>query len=151
LEKSLICTSGAAEERVPICSILDYTIIIILLCSALLLLCYKEGALEFYRKRRGMGDHFVYKDVEGTSTEWDDIQRKLGNLPAKPPPSRPAPWIPAPDEKEAFKDRAWLDNKTEEELEELADDPDLDDDRFLEEYRWAYHARSVFPLLHCSQ
>ncbi|CAK9869873.1 unnamed protein product [Sphagnum jensenii] len=82
-----------------------------------------------------MGDHFVYKDVEGTSTEWDDIQRKLGNLPAKPPPSRPAPWIAAPDEKEAIKDRAWLDNKTEEELEELADDPDLDDDRFLEEYR----------------
>ncbi len=86
----------------------------------------------------------MYKDVEGTSTEWDDIQRKLGNLPAKPPPSRPAPWIPAPDEKEAIKDRAWLDNKTEEELEELADDPDLDDDRFLEEYRWAYHALPCF-------
>jgi hypothetical protein len=33
----------------------------------------------------------------------------------------------------------------------LADDPGLDDDRFLEEYRWAYHAVSVFPLLHCSQ
>nr|DAD17780.1 TPA_asm: hypothetical protein HUJ06_019243 [Nelumbo nucifera] len=24
--------------------------------------------------------HFVYKDVEGASTQWDDIQRKLGNL-----------------------------------------------------------------------
>ncbi|KAF5763930.1 hypothetical protein HanRHA438_Chr15g0698251 [Helianthus annuus] len=37
-----------------------------------------------------MGDyHFVYKDVEGSSTQWDDIQRKLGNLPPKPPAFKP--------------------------------------------------------------
>ncbi|KAL0450775.1 UNVERIFIED_CONTAM: Viral IAP-associated factor [Sesamum latifolium] len=50
--------------------------------------------------------HFVYKDVEGASTQDDE--------------SKP-------------KDKAWIDEKTEEELEDLEDD--LDDDRFLEDYR----------------
>ncbi|KAI4350542.1 hypothetical protein L6164_004989 [Bauhinia variegata] len=77
--------------------------------------------------------HFVYKDVEGASTQWDDIQRKLGNLPPKPPAFKPAPFTPAPDEGSVPKDKSWIDEKTEEELEELEDD--LDDDRFLEEYR----------------
>ncbi|XP_057871362.2 uncharacterized protein LOC131077814 [Cryptomeria japonica] len=82
-----------------------------------------------------MGDyHFVYKDVEGTSTQWDDIQRKLGNLPSKPAPFKPPAWTPANDEKPS-KSKEWLENKTEEELEDLEDDPDLDDARFLEEYR----------------
>ncbi|KAI3452544.1 hypothetical protein Pfo_009208 [Paulownia fortunei] len=77
--------------------------------------------------------HFVYKDVEGASTQWDDIQRKLGNLPPKPPPFKPAPFAPAEDEDSKPKDKAWIDEKTEEELEDLEDD--LDDDRFLEDYR----------------
>ncbi|XP_028778116.1 phosducin-like protein 3 [Neltuma alba] len=77
--------------------------------------------------------HFVYKDVEGASTQWDDIQRKLGNLPPKPPAFKPPPFTPAPDEDSVPKDKAWIDDKTEQELEELEDD--LDDDRFLEEYR----------------
>ncbi|KAK8552300.1 hypothetical protein V6N13_120712 [Hibiscus sabdariffa] len=72
--------------------------------------------------------HFVYKDVEGASTQWDDIQRKLGNLPPKPPP-----FEPAPDPDSACKDKSWIDQKTEEELEDLEDD--LDGDRFLEDYR----------------
>ncbi|KAJ0977897.1 hypothetical protein J5N97_013371 [Dioscorea zingiberensis] len=38
--------------------------------------------------------HFVYKDVEGASTQWDDIQRRLGNLPPKPAPFKPAPFLP---------------------------------------------------------
>ncbi|KAJ7148384.1 hypothetical protein O6H91_Y550900 [Diphasiastrum complanatum] len=80
--------------------------------------------------------HFVYKDVEGTSTEWDDIQRRLGNLPPKPPVPRPEPWAPASDD-DSSKDKQWMDTKTMEELEELEDDLDLDDDRFLEEYRVA--------------
>ncbi|KAI3847307.1 hypothetical protein MKW98_022440, partial [Papaver atlanticum] len=64
-----------------------------------------------------MGDyHFIYKDVEGRTTQWDDIQTKLEDESSKP------------------KDKAWLDNKTEEDLEDLEDDPELDDDRFLEEY-----------------
>ncbi|CAI0456875.1 unnamed protein product [Linum tenue] len=77
--------------------------------------------------------HFVYKDVEGASTQWDDIQRKLGNLPEKPPAFKPAPFTPAPDGDSIPKDKAWIDEKNEDELEELEDD--LDDDRFLEEYR----------------
>ncbi|KAL7609123.1 uncharacterized protein LOC111893525 [Lactuca sativa] len=77
--------------------------------------------------------HFVYKDVEGASTQWDDIQRKLGNLPPKPPAFKPDPFTPAEDEDSKPKDKNWIDNKTEEELEDLEDD--LDDDRFLEEYR----------------
>ncbi|KAK9062891.1 hypothetical protein SSX86_020081 [Deinandra increscens subsp. villosa] len=81
-----------------------------------------------------MGDyHFVYKDVEGSSTQWDDIQRKLGNLPPKPPAFKPDPFIPAEDEDSKPKDKNWIDNKTEEQLEDLEDD--LDDDRFLQEYR----------------
>ena len=78
--------------------------------------------------------HFVYKDVEGASTQWDDIQRKLGNLPPKPPAFKPDPFAPAEDEDSKPKDKTWIDNKTEEELEDLEDD--LDDDRFLEEYRY---------------
>ncbi|KAA8548209.1 hypothetical protein F0562_004530 [Nyssa sinensis] len=79
--------------------------------------------------------HFVYKDVEGASTQWDDIQRKLGNLPPKPPAFKPSPFTPAEDEDSKPRDKAWIDDKTEEELEDLEDDPDLDDDRFLQEYR----------------
>eukprot|EP00252_Welwitschia_mirabilis_P025043 TRINITY_DN7679_c0_g1_i1.p1 TRINITY_DN7679_c0_g1~~TRINITY_DN7679_c0_g1_i1.p1 ORF type:complete len:250 (+),score=58.45 TRINITY_DN7679_c0_g1_i1:209-958(+) len=79
-----------------------------------------------------MGDyHFVYKDLEGTSTEWDDLQRKYGNLPPKPAVSKPSPWTPA--ETNPPKDKGFLDNKNEDELEDLEDD--LADDRFLEEYR----------------
>lgn len=77
--------------------------------------------------------HFVYKDVEGTSTQWDDIQRKLGNLPPKAPVFKPDPFTPAEDEDSRPKDKNWIDHKTEEELEDLEDD--LDDDRFLQEYR----------------
>lgn len=77
--------------------------------------------------------HFVYKDVEGASTQWDDIQRKLGNLPPKPPAFKPDPFTPAEDEDSKPKDKDWIDHKTEEELEDLEDD--LDDDRFLQEYR----------------
>ncbi|KAL2472532.1 Thioredoxin superfamily protein [Abeliophyllum distichum] len=81
-----------------------------------------------------MGDyHFVYKDVEGASTQWDDIQRKLGNLPEKPPAFKPSSFTPSEDEDFKAKDKAWIDEKTEEELEDLEDD--LDDDRVFQEYR----------------
>ncbi|KHN19408.1 Viral IAP-associated factor like [Glycine soja] len=79
-----------------------------------------------------MGDyHFVYKDLEGASTQWDDIQRKLGNLPPKAPAFKPPPFTPASDDQP--KDKTWIDSKTSEELEDLEDN--LDDDRFLQEYR----------------
>ncbi|CAA6660090.1 unnamed protein product [Spirodela intermedia] len=80
--------------------------------------------------------HFVYKDVEGASTQWDDIQRRLGNLPPKPEPFKPPVFSPGPlDEGKPTKSASWIDERTEEELEDLEDDRDLDDDRFLEEYR----------------
>ncbi|KAE8717102.1 SYP121 protein [Hibiscus syriacus] len=61
--------------------------------------------------------NFVYKDVEGASTRWIDIQRKFGNLPAKPPAFKPPPFEPAPDSESASKDKPWIDQKIEEELE----------------------------------
>ncbi|KAK1259988.1 hypothetical protein QJS04_geneDACA015487 [Acorus gramineus] len=79
--------------------------------------------------------HFVYKDVEGTTTEWDDLQRKFGNLPPKPTPFKPPPFAPSEEESSAPKSKAWIDDRTADELVELEDHPDLDDDRFLEEYR----------------
>ncbi|KAK8935363.1 hypothetical protein KSP39_PZI013127 [Platanthera zijinensis] len=82
-----------------------------------------------------MDYHFVYKDVEGTSTQWDDIQRRLGNLPPKPDSFKPPPFTPAADSEFEHKSKDWIDERTAEELESLEDDPDMDDDRFLEEYR----------------
>ncbi|XP_028085385.1 phosducin-like protein 3 isoform X2 [Camellia sinensis] len=82
--------------------------------------------------------HFVYKDVEGVSTQWDDIQRKLGDLPPKPPAFKPPSFTPVEDKDSKHKDNAWIDDRTEEQLEDLEDDPDLDDDRFLQEYRYHF-------------
>nr|KAJ0208180.1 hypothetical protein LSAT_V11C500273840 [Lactuca sativa] len=77
--------------------------------------------------------HFVYKDVEGVSTQWDDIQRKLRNLPPKPSAFKPDPFTPAEDEDSKPKTKSRIDNKTEE-LKDLEDD--LDDSCFLEEYKY---------------
>lgn len=77
--------------------------------------------------------HFVYKGVEGASTQWDDIQRKLGNLPPKPPAFKPPSFTPSDDTDSKPISKSWIDTKNLEELEDLEDD--LDDDRFLEEYR----------------
>ncbi|KAH9298709.1 hypothetical protein KI387_030391, partial [Taxus chinensis] len=52
----------------------------------------------------------------------------------KPAPFKPPGWTPA-DDATPSKSKEWLDSKTEEELEDLEDDPDLDDARFLDEYR----------------
>ncbi|GMP56189.1 hypothetical protein CsSME_00020767 [Camellia sinensis var. sinensis] len=50
--------------------------------------------------------HFVYKDVEGASTQCDDIQRKLGNLPPKPPAFKLPSFKPTEDEISKHKDKA---------------------------------------------
>lgn len=91
--------------------------------------------------------HFVYKDTEGASAQWDDIQRKLGNLPPKPPAFKPPSFTPAEDQDSKPKDKAWIDDKTEEELEELEDD--LDDDRFLLEYRFCLASDYSFQVFSC--
>lgn len=101
----------------------------------LIAICVCVFIARLERNQRGMDYHFVYKDLDGASTQWDDIQRKLGNLPPKPPAFKPAPFAPADDQESQPKDKAWINDKTEEELEDLEDDADLDDDRFLQEYR----------------
>ena len=68
--------------------------------------------------------HFVYKDVEGATTQWDDIQRRLGNLPPKPEPLKPPPFAPKVDADEQPKSKEWIDAREPEELEELEDDLD---------------------------
>ena len=75
-------------------------------------------------------DHTVYKGPEGRTTQWEDIQRKMGNLPPKEPPSKPDPWTP---DKGDARDAAWLDSRDDKELEDLEDE--FEDDRFLEQYR----------------
>nr|KAJ0200067.1 hypothetical protein LSAT_V11C600334110 [Lactuca sativa] len=77
--------------------------------------------------------HFVYKDVEGVSTQWDDIQRKLRNLPPKPSAFKPDPFTPVEEEDSKPKTKSRINNKTEE-LKDLEDD--LDDSCFLEEYKY---------------
>nr|KAJ0218744.1 hypothetical protein LSAT_V11C300137420 [Lactuca sativa] len=56
--------------------------------------------------------HFVYKDVEGAATQWDDIQTKLGNLPPKPSAFKPDPFTPIEDEDSKPKTKSRIDNKT---------------------------------------
>jgi len=78
-----------------------------------------------------MGDyHTTYKAVEGTTTEWDDLQRKYGNLPPKAPVWKPEKWTSAEEHAAVSKDAVDA-AETEQELEDL----EVDDDRFLEEYR----------------
>ncbi|PRW20210.1 Phosducin 3 [Chlorella sorokiniana] len=76
--------------------------------------------------------HTVYKGPEGESTQWDDIQAKLGNRPAKEPVWKPDAYEPAKEAERQSAER--IDAKqTVEELEELEDD--FGDDRVLEKYR----------------
>ena len=76
----------------------------------------------------------VYKNHIPETTEWDDIQRKLGNLSPLPEQPKPAPFEP---KAEVRKNATWLESKGEQELEELQDDTTVEDDRFLEDYRCA--------------
>ena len=76
--------------------------------------------------------HTAYQRAEGESTQWEDLQRKFGNLPAKAPAEKPAAFAPA---EEPRRDAAWVDGHAEAELEAL--DEELGDDRFLEAYRCA--------------
>ncbi|CAI6007771.1 unnamed protein product [Closterium sp. NIES-65] len=72
--------------------------------------------------------HTVYKEPEGTTTEWEDLQVKYGNLAPREKP-KTAAWEPAEERKRTDE----LDTRTADELDDLEDD--VDDDRFMEEYR----------------
>jgi hypothetical protein len=92
-----------------------------------------------------MGDyHTTHRGpyASDSTTQWDDIQVKLGNKPAPEPAWKPEDWTPG-DDGSGPKDKAWLDSKDEKELEEAEDD--LDDDRFLEEYRHVPRSARTVP------
>ena len=74
--------------------------------------------------------HHVYESAEKEDTEWDAIQRRLGNLPPKPKTKPPPKFAP---KEEGVQDEEFLKDCDEEALEDLEDD--FDDDPFLEEYR----------------
>lgn len=76
--------------------------------------------------------HTTYQGGEGETTQWEDLQRKFGNLPPKEPVEKPPTFAPA---KAEAKDAEWLHGKDEDELEALVDE--VGDDRFLEAYRSA--------------
>ncbi len=74
--------------------------------------------------------HTTYKRGEGESTQWEDIQRRLGNFAPAEPVHKPDPFKPAAEE---TKDKTWIDSKNLDELEDLEDE--TGDDSFLERYR----------------
>lgn len=76
--------------------------------------------------------HTVYKRPEGETTQWEDLQRKFGNLPPKEEVQKPEAFVPAQDKS---KDRQLLDNDDDIDALENAED-NFADDPFLEAYRW---------------
>lgn len=78
-----------------------------------------------------MGDHTVYTRPEGETTQWEDLQRKFGNLPQKDLVWKPTPFSPTSDEKLQYE---RLDHAEDpESLEDMQDD--FAEDSFLETYR----------------
>jgi hypothetical protein len=86
--------------------------------------------------------HTVYKGPEGETTQWQDIQRRLGNLPAKALVWKPDAYAP---EAEAPSGAAKIREKDADELSDLEDD--FSDDRALEEYRWGRVQPCTWPVL----
>ncbi|MEW5319488.1 MAG: hypothetical protein WDW38_010636 [Sanguina aurantia] len=78
--------------------------------------------------------HTVYKGREET-TQWDDIQRKLGNLAPKEKPFKPEAFTPDVHEAATAKrGEDWL--ATCDDVGELSDAEDeFQDDEFLEKFR----------------
>ena len=74
--------------------------------------------------------HTTYRRGEGETTQWEDLQRKFGNLPPKEPVPKPAAFTPAAEQQ---KDTQWLDERGEDELQVLEEE--TSDNRFLEAYR----------------
>lgn len=89
-----------------------------------------------------MDYHTVYDRPEGETTQWEDLQRKIGNLPPKEPVQKPEAFIPAQDKS---KDRQLLDNDDDIEALENAED-DFGDDPFLEAYRYVQRESPVWNV-----
>lgn len=78
-----------------------------------------------------MGTNHVYETPDGEDTEWDLIQRRLGNF--KPKAEKWKPDCYHAEEEESKHDAKYLNEQGKEGLEDLEDE--YADDRFLEEYR----------------
>lgn len=92
--------------------------------------------------------HTVYRGPEGETTEWGDIQRRIGNFAPLPEVFKPAPWRPAEEDEGAASaaarrgaeaGREHVNQRSARELEEMEDE--FADDGFLEEYRCVLHVR----------
>lgn len=90
--------------------------------------------------------HTVYKGPEGQTTQWEDIQVKLGNM----APRAPKEKAPAYEgEAEVTKGSAWLRSQEQEVLSDHEDE--FTDDRELENVRCALRELAHFctPKQHC--
>lgn len=74
--------------------------------------------------------HTTYKGPEGQTTQWEDIQIKLGNM---APKLKKAPAPKYEGEHEVVQDSKWLAGRDEDELAEIEDH--FTDDRLLESIR----------------
>lgn len=74
--------------------------------------------------------HHTYKGPEGQTTQWEDIQIKLGNMAPKPPKYTPEAYQ---GEKQEVRNAEWILDQDETTLTEL--DDEFEDDRALEEMR----------------
>ena len=84
--------------------------------------------------------HTVYTDLNPVETEWDELQRKHGNLPDKPKRAPAPKWTPAEDATRSFRLDTdaidTVDNTDDiETLRDMEDDETMQDSRFLEAYR----------------
>lgn len=74
--------------------------------------------------------HTTYRGPEGKSTEWDDIQIKMGNLAPRPKREK-APKFEG--EVEEVKNSEWVKRLDEDALSDIEDD--VEDDRALKVLR----------------
>lgn len=89
--------------------------------------------------------HTVYKGPEGETTQWEDIQTKLGNMAPKPKPWKPDAYKP---EEEQRVDQEFLSKAhDQQQLQDLEDE--FDDDRALEEYRCAQQLLQTSKIRVC--
>ena len=81
-----------------------------------------------------MGDNrTVYERPEGQTTQWEDIQRKMGNMAPADKVWKPAAWSA---ERELPRGLAALVGNGGDGADAVGDlEGEFDDDRFLEEYR----------------
>lgn len=100
----------------------------------------------------------MYRGPEGETTEWGDIQRRIGNFAPLPEVLKPAPWRPSEEEEDAASaaarggaeaGREHMNQRSARELEEM--EGEFADDGFLEEYRCVPRVRrcplpSFIPL-----